>query len=239
MDNKKISISVFFPCYNDAGTIATMVVLAFKTLAEICEDNEVIVIDDGSNDASRDVLEELKLVYNGRLKVILHKKNRGYGGALRTGFANASKEFIFYTDGDAQYDVRELKRLVAMMDDDVDIVNGFKIARRDPYHRILIGKLYNIIIKIMFNIKIKDVDCDFRLMRRQVFEKVRLEYNSGVICVEMIKKLQAAGFKFREAGVSHYFRAYGKSQFFNFRRIFGVGIDILKLWRQLVILKRY
>lgn len=239
MHTKKPSLSVFFPCYNDAGTIATMVVLAFKILAEISDDFEVIVIDDGSSDASREVLEALKLKYDGRFKVVMHKKNEGYDAALRTGFVNATKEFVFYTDGDAQYDVRELKKLVALIGGGADIINGFKINRKDPYYRILIGKIYHNIMKIIFNLKIKDVDCDFRLMRKRVFEKITLEYNSGVICLEMVKKLQDAGFKFKEVGVSHYFRAYGKSQLFNFKRIFKVGVDILNLWWKLIILKRF
>ena len=233
MSAKRPSISVFFPCYNDAGTIATMVVLALKTLRELSDDYEVIVVDDGSSDASREVLEELKLQYPDKLKVVLHEKNKGYGGALQTGFKSASKEFIFYTDGDCQYDVRELSRLIPLMDEETSIVNGFKANRNDPYYRVLIGKFYNLMMKVIFQLKIKDVDCDFRLIRRSVFEKVNLRHNSGIICVEMIKKFQKAGFKFKEVAVTHYFRAYGKSQFFNTKRIGRVGIDILRLWRDL------
>ena len=232
------SISVFFPCYNDAGTIASMVILAFDVLGEICDDYEVIVVDDGSTDASKDVLEELKIKYKDRFKIIRHEKNRGYGGALRTGFKNATKELIFYTDGDAQYDVRELKKLLSLMSNEVDIVNGFKTNRSDPYYRVLIGKMYHGIMKIMFNLKIRDVDCDFRLIRRKVFEKVKLEYNTGLICVEMIRKFQDAGLRFKEVGVSHYFRTYGRSQFFNFRRIFRVALGIITLWWNLMVLKR-
>jgi len=234
-----MNISVFFPCYNDAGTIASMVVLAFKTLSEISGDYEVIVVDDGSTDASKAILEELKSRYNDKFRVITHSKNKGYGGALMAGFENASKEFVFYTDGDAQYDVRELKKLVLLMDNDVDVVNGFKMNRSDPYYRVLIGKFYQVLIKKLFGLKIKDVDCDFRLMRKNIFDKVRLEYNSGVICVEMIRKIQDAGFKFRETGVCHYFRAYGKSQFFNFQRVFKVALDIIDLWWKLIFLKRF
>mgnify|MGYP001605102971 CR=1 FL=1 len=232
------SISVFFPCYNDAGTIGSMVILAFEVLSEISEDYEVIVVDDGSTDASRDILKELKIRYKDRFRVIEHEKNMGYGGALRTGFKNAAKELIFYTDGDAQYDVRELKKLLALMGDDTDVVNGFKTKRSDPYYRVLIGKIYHNLMKSMFNLKIRDVDCDFRLMRKRIFEKINLEYASGVICVEMVKKIQDAGFRFREVGVTHYFRAYGKSQFFNFKRIIDVGAHILILWWKLVVIKR-
>jgi len=231
------SISVFFPCYNDAEAIGSMVILAFEVLSNMSSDYEVIVVDDGSTDASRDILRELKLKYKERLKVIEHKKNIGYGGALRTGFKNAAKELIFYTDGDGQYDVRELKKLVAVMSDEVDMVNGFKTKRSDPCYRLLIGIIYHKVTSFMFNLKIKDVDCDFRLIRKRIFEKVNLEYNSGVICVEMVKKMQDAGFRFKEVGVSHYSRTHGKSQFFNFKRIFKTCIDLLTLWWKLVGMK--
>ncbi len=144
-------------------------------------------------------------------------QNRGYGGALRTGFASATKEWIFYTDGDAQYDPRELKNLAALVNEDVDFINGWKIERNDPAHRIIIGRVYQYVIKAMFGLKLKDVDCDFRLMRRRVFDKVELTADSGVICVELMKKVQDAGFRLTETPVHHFHRAYGKSQFFNYR----------------------
>jgi glycosyltransferase involved in cell wall biosynthesis len=230
----KPSISVFFPAYNDAGTIASLVMLADRTLRGLSDDYEVIVVNDGSADHTAQVLSELEAVYP-RLRVVNHPVNRGYGSALRTGFASASKDLIFYTDGDAQYDVRELEKLVTLMTDDVDIVNGYKISRSDPLHRIVIGSIYCWAIKLAFGIKIKDVDCDFRLVRRAGFNRVRLSSTSGTICVEMIKSLQDAGLRFAESPVHHYHRAYGKSQFFNFRRLFKTLTDLSRLWWRLVI----
>lgn len=230
------SISAFFPCYNDGGTIASMVSLMDLTLRKLTDDYEITVIDDGSSDHSREILKELEDKYD-RLKVILHEKNRGYGGALKTGLYSATKELIFYTDGDFQYDVSEVTKLLPEMNEDVDVVNGYKIQRSDPFHRKIIGRTYHWIMKLMFGFEIRDVDCDFRLIRRSVFDKIELEYNSGVICVEMVKKIQDAGFRFAEVPVHHYFRSYGRSQFFNFKRIFKTGKDILKLWWKLVIKK--
>src|SRR3989344_61895 len=233
---KKVSVSAFFPCYNDAGTIASMVELATLTLKKVANDFEVIVIDDGSSDNSREILKELSQS-NPYLKLVFHEKNKGYGGALRSGFKTASKDLIFYTDGDAQYDISELLNLLTKLSDNVDIVQGYKIKRSDPWYRIIIGDLYNFGVKLAFAIKIRDVDCDFRLIRRSVFDKVRLEHNSGVITVEMVKKFQDAGFKFAQVPVSHYFRSYGKSQFFNFSRVYRVGVEIIDLWQELVLLK--
>ena len=230
------SISAFFPCYNDGGTIASMVVLTDLTLKSLTDDYEILVVDDGSSDHSRAILRELEKKYD-RLKVTYHEKNRGYGGALKAGFSWATKEFLFYTDGDFQYDVSEIANLLPEMKEGIDIVNGYKMGRSDPFYRKIIGRTYHRIMKLLFNFKIRDVDCDFRLIRRSVFDKIQLEYNSGVICVEMVKKMQDAGFQFAEVPVNHYFRAYGKSQFFNIKRVFNTGRDILKLWWKLVIKK--
>jgi glycosyltransferase involved in cell wall biosynthesis len=232
--NDNPSISVFFPAYNDAGTIASLVVLADRTLRQLTEDYEIIVVNDGSGDHTAQVLSEIESVYP-RLRVVNHPVNRGYGSALRTGFASATKDLIFYTDGDAQYDVRELEKLVPLMTGEIDIVNGYKINRSDPLHRIVIGNIYCLAIKLAFGIKIKDVDCDFRLIRRTSFNRVRLESSSGTICVEMIKSFQDAGLRFAECPVHHYHRAYGKSQFFNFARLFKTLTDLSRLWWRLVV----
>ncbi|MEK6407023.1 MAG: glycosyltransferase family 2 protein [Acidobacteriota bacterium] len=231
------SISVFFPAYNDAGTIASMVVLADRTLRKLTDDYEVIVVNDGSGDHTAQVLSEMESLYP-RLRVIHHPANRGYGSALRTGFASASKELIFYTDGDAQYDVRELEKLVPLMTGEVEVVNGYKISRSDPLHRIIIGGIYRWLVRFAFGIKIRDVDCDFRLVRRASYNRVRLSSTSGTICVEMIKSFQHAGLRFAEAPVNHYHRAYGKSQFFNFRRLFKTFRDLSVLWWRLVIMRK-
>jgi glycosyltransferase involved in cell wall biosynthesis len=197
------------------------------------------VIDDGSTDMSREVLRHLQEEDPTHIRLVFHEKNRGYGGALRSGFENSTKEWIFYTDGDAQYDARELTKLTDLAAPDVDVVQGFKIKRHDPLHRIIIGRVYHWTMRMMFGLRIKDVDCDFRLMRRSVFEKVKLTQNSGVICLELVKKLQHFDFRFAQVGVHHFHRQYGKSQFFNFPRIYAVGRGVLRLWWRLVVKGKY
>jgi glycosyltransferase involved in cell wall biosynthesis len=231
---RKPGLSVFFPAYNDSGTIASLVIAAIRTARKLTPDFEVIVVNDGSADATADIVDELARTYP-QVRVVHHPKNRGYGGALRSGFAAATRELVFYTDGDAQYDPAEMAVLWQAFGDGVDVVNGYKISRSDPLHRIVIGRIYHNTVKLLFGLRVRDVDCDFRLMRRSVFDKVTLEKNSGVICLEMMKKIQDAGFRIAEVPVHHYHRAHGRSQFFNFRRLVKTAIDVLKLWVELVV----
>jgi glycosyltransferase involved in cell wall biosynthesis len=231
-------LTVFFPAYNDSGTIASLVITAVRTARRLTPDYEVIVVNDGSADGTAGILEELARVFP-QVRVVQHVQNLGYGGALRTGFASATRELIFYTDGDAQYDPAELEVLWRRFSDDVDLVNGYKISRSDPLHRVIIGRVYHYTVKLLFGLRVRDVDCDFRMMRRSIFERVHLEKDSGVICLEMMKKIQDAGFRIAEVPVHHYHRAYGKSQFFNFRRLFRTAIDVLKLWFALVVRREH
>ena len=231
-------LSVFFPAYNDSGTIASMVIRTVRAAAELTPDFEIIIVDDGSGDGTADIADELARTYP-QVRAVHHPRNRDYGAALRTGFRSATKDLIFYTDGDAQYDPAELKALWDSLGPDTDLVNGYKISRADPLHRILIGRLYHYIVSLMFGLKLRDVDCDFRLMRRAIFERINLEKTSGIICVEMMKKIQDAGFRIVEVPVHHYHRAYGKSQFFNYRRLFRTARDLMRLWVALVVRREH
>ena len=229
-------LSIFFPAYNDAGTIASLALIAHMTARQITDDYEVIVVDDGSPDHTGELLDEMAKSFPW-LKVVHHGANRGYGGALRTGFAAATKELVFYTDGDAQYDPREMKKLYEAFSPEVDFVNGYKIGRSDPLHRKIVGKLYHSFVRVWFGLRLRDVDCDFRLMRKSVFDKVVLTRSSGVICVELMKKVQDHGFRIAQVPVHHYHRTYGKSQFFNFPRVARTLVDLTRLWWELVVRK--
>ena len=131
------------------------------TAKKLTTDYEIIVVNDGSTDSTRDVLEELEQLYP-RLRVIHHPRNGGYGAALRTGFASATKDVIFYTDGDAQYDPREMTRLWQRLTPEVDFVNGYKISRSDPLHRIIIGRLYHYLVKTLFGAAVSLIRSDLK-----------------------------------------------------------------------------
>lgn len=237
-NTKLSSVTAFFPCYNDAGTIPTMIIRAAQTLREITDDYEIIVINDGSADDSALVLEEMARQY-ACLRVIHRTRPSGYGGVLRAGFAAAAKEWVFYTDGDAQYDARELAVLAEAVTEGVDMVNGYKIKRRDPFHRVVIGLAYQYFVKIAFGLTIHDVDCDFRLMRRRIFDAITLESTTGTITFEMVKKIQDAGFRIIEVPVHHWYRQYGQSQFFNFPRVARTLLALIGWWWRLVVRREH
>ena len=228
------SLTVFFPACNDGGTIGSQVITALQLLPRITDDYEVLVVNDGSRDHTADVLAELSRQYP-QVRVIHHATNRGYGAALRSGFAAARKEWVFYTDGDAQYDPHDLVRLLAVWNENVDVVTGYKIARNDPFYRVILGRLYHYLMVFVFRLRIHDVDCDFRLIRRRVLDRAELESDTGTICVEMIKKFQAAGCLLIEVPVPHYYRTYGTSQFFRPRHLYRIIGQLLRLWWQLVV----
>ncbi len=229
------SISAFFPAYNDWGTIASMVVLAHRVLEELSEDFEVIVVNDASPDHVGEILTELAERYP-RLRVVTHDRNRGYGGALKSGFAAASKAWVFYTDGDAQYDVRELRDLWARREGQ-DVVNGYKIHRNDPWYRAVVGRAYHHFVSRLFRIPVRDVDCDFRLIRREALERIRLTEDSGLICVELMAKIARTRCRIAQVPVHHYHRLHGKSQFFNIPRVLRVFVQMAKLWWRLDVRK--
>jgi glycosyltransferase involved in cell wall biosynthesis len=223
------SVSVFFPFYNDENTIRRLAEQALEILRRRCEDFEVILVDDGSPDGTGRIADELAAEHPGHVRVVHHEKNRGYGGALRSGFATATKEWVFYTDGDAQYDLRDFETFLDHLGE-ADVINGYKKKRGDGAHRAIIGRLYHWTARTLFGIRMRDIDCDFRLMRREIFDNITLFSDSGVICVEMMKKVQDAGYSMVEYPVEHLPRPFGRSQFFRIGRIFHVGLQLAALF---------
>ena len=228
------SISAVFPCYNDAETIGGLIDDVYAALTPLVREVEVIVVNDGSADNSRATLDTLAKD-RAWLQVIHHETNGGYGKALLSGFGAATYEWIFYTDGDAQYDAREAALLVPLATDEIDVVQGYKIGRGDPWHRKVIGRVYHHVVRRLFSLKVRDTDCDFRLFRRKLIVDRPLTSTSGVICVEMMRSWDRAGARFVETPVHHYFRPFGKSQFFRLPAIARSAKQLLALWWHMVI----
>ena len=233
-----LSVSAFFPCYNDALSIGKMVRDVRESLVEAVSDFEIIVVNDGSSDNSLQVLQELQKEVS-ELRIVNHEVNRGYGGALLSGFAASTKQWVFYTDGDAQYDAREITRCIAAVTESSDVIQGFKIGRGDPLHRRIIGRAYHHGVRFLFRLPVRDTDCDFRLIRNALLGKVRLQSTTGVICVEMMHALNRVQANFVEVGVSHYHRPHGKSQFFRIPAISRSALQLLQLWTRLMLRRSY
>jgi glycosyltransferase involved in cell wall biosynthesis len=197
-------------------------------LPTLSHDYEVIIVNDGSTDRTSLIADELERD-SPFVSVVHHARNAGYGFALRSGFAHASKELIFYTDGDGQYDTGDLPKLWERLTDDIDVVNGFKLKRADTATRRILGGVYNQFVHLLFRLPVRDVDCDFRLIRRERMQQIELASASGAICVELIAKLQRAGCRFDEVGVHHLPRTNGRSQFFTVRRIIATMIELVGL----------
>lgn len=238
MNPAVVAVSAFFPCFNDEPTIASMVNVAFGALERAgITDCEVIVVNDGSTDGSAVVLAELARK-EPRLRVVTHDHNRGYGGALLSGFGAATKQWVFYTDGDGQYDPAEIELLIARASVDVDVVQGYKLRRADGMIRTIVGRTYHWFVKVAFGLAIRDTDCDFRLIRHSKLDEIELVHTTGAITVELVRKLQDAGAGFTEVGVHHYRRVFGKSEFFRIGAIARTLTALAGLWLQLVLLRR-
>jgi len=223
-------LSVFFPAYNDAQSLPALMRSTFAVLERRVVDYEVIVVNDGSTDESGAVLEQLRQEYSPFLRVVTHERNQGYGGALRTGFASATKEWVFYTDGDGQYDPAELEQLLEHAEPNVGLVNGYKVARRDPWHRVGIGWLYNHFARGLFGITLRDIDCDFRLIRRSLISDLNLRSTTGTICIELVRGLERSGMAIREIPVNHHPRLHGRSQFFRTKSLLLTFFQLCRLF---------
>jgi glycosyltransferase involved in cell wall biosynthesis len=229
LENHK-QISVFFPAYNDAPSLPGLIESAFRTVETLTSEFEVIVINDGSTDNTGSVLADLQSKHGHRLRVITHPTNLGYGAALRSGFAAARFELVFYTDGDSQYDVRELALLCQELRVGTGLVNGYKINRNDPQHRIWIGHVYNRFSRLLFGVKLRDIDCDFRLIRKSLLDRIALFSTSGTICIELVKKIELTGAEIVEVPVHHYPRLYGRSQFFRWKSLATTAYQLARLF---------
>ncbi len=192
---------------------------------------EIVIVDDGSTDRTPKLADALAAAHP-EVRVV-HQENRGYGGALRTGFANSRGQLISFSDGDLQFDLTEMGRLLARLDDPakkpVDVVIGYRIKRRDPAHRIFIAKTYNAIVSVLFGLRVRDIDCAMKLLRREVFDGLRLDADSPFLSAELLIKLRARGERIAQVGVNHFPRTAGTNTGASFRKILRTFRDIGKL----------
>ncbi len=229
-------LTFFFPAYNEEENVERTVERALADIGPLVDSLEVVIVDDGSTDATPELADALAAAH-ANVRVV-HQANRGYGGALRAGFEAAEGRLVCFSDGDLQFDLREMSRLLERLDDPsrgpVDAVIGYRIRRRDPAHRIVIAKTYNAIVSLLFGLRVRDIDCAMKLFRREVFDGLRLDTDSPFLSAELLIKLRARGERIAQVGVNHYPRAAGTNTGASFRKILRTFRDIgrlrLALW---------
>ncbi len=203
------SISLLFPCYNEAGNIGSMIEQSVRIGEEYGVDYEVVVVDDGSSDNSAELITQWSQK-NPRVRLLRHQENRGYGAALRSGLQNVVKDLIFLTDGDNQFHVADIEKLFSKIDS-CDVVTGYRFSRKDHAYRRFNGFLWTQLNKMLFGLKVRDVDCAFKLFRKKCLQGLTLKSNQLMIHAEILARLKKKGCKIEEIGVPHYPRTAGKA----------------------------
>ena len=231
---KLSSLSIFFPFYNDEGTVISQIQNAFRIGSSVSEELEVIAIHGGaSRDRTFEKIQEAKSLFPELVIVDKSKNTEGYA-VIKYGFIKAKNDWVFYTDGDAQYSLEELPLLVsAQIDKEADVVNGYKTKRGDGFVRYFLGDMYARFSRFIFELPIRDTDCDFRLIRKSYLNKIELLSTDSSVLGELIKKLELVGAKFTEVPVSHYDRTYGVSNYTPFDLFREKLIGDLKLYFKL------
>jgi glycosyltransferase involved in cell wall biosynthesis len=227
------SISVVLPAYNEEENIERQVRSVNDVLRALRFDAyEILVVDDGSSDGTRAICEALGADVP-KLRLIVHEVNRGYAQALRSGFTTATMPLVFYTDSDNQFDVRELKNLLAAIDD-YDLVCGFRIYRYDPVSRLILSWGYNLLVRVLFRIRVRDVDCAFKLFRREIFDRIHIESRKFFVDTEILAKASKLGLRMTEIGVRHLPRTAGQSTV-RPSHVVSTLREIATMWRDIYV----
>jgi glycosyltransferase involved in cell wall biosynthesis len=236
------ALSYFFPAHNEAENIEALVAEALQELPRLAETFEIIAVDDGSRDATGSLADALAAAHPGVVRAVHHKVNRGYGAALRTGFGAARYPLVCFTDGDRQFRIADLARLLARMDEPTrragdappDVVVGFRIKRADPAIRLAYARVYRACLRLFFGLRVHDVDCACKLFRRDALDGIRLESGGAFLSAELLIKLGETGREVVEVGVPHYPRTAGRASGADPRVVFRAVRDFwllrLRLW---------
>ncbi|MHC4642140.1 MAG: glycosyltransferase family 2 protein [Planctomycetota bacterium] len=226
-----VSISVFFPCYNEQDNVEHTVESALAVLDDLNADFEVIIVDDGSIDATGRIADEIA-GRDSRVKVVHHQPNRGYGAALKSGFKAATKELVFYTDGDGQFDIKEMPQLLSLVKE-FDIVTCYRINRQDSVIRKLNGWGWTKLACLLFGMKVRDIDCAFKLYKAEIFDKIELSSDGALIDAEILARAVRRGYTITQKGVHHFPRTAGEQTGANLKVILCAFKELFKLWRKI------
>jgi len=204
-------LSYFFPAHNEEANLEGLVVEALEALPALADAFEIIAVDDGSTDRTAEIADSLAAAHPDIVRVVHHPVNRGYGGALRSGFEASRYELLAFTDGDRQFRIADLGRLVERLQapDHPDVVVGYRIRRADPIIRVLYARSYKLANRIFFGLRVRDVDCAAKLFRREALEDVRVESGGAFFSAELLIKILHRRRSIVEVGVPHYPRTAG------------------------------
>ena len=224
---KQYPLTIFFPCFNEELNVERVAMEALAVAQRITGEYEIIIVNDGSSDRTGEIADRLARQYPD-IRVVHHERNSGYGAALQSGFKNARKELVFYTDGDGQFNIEEITRLLPLIEN-YDIVSGYRTNRRDPLLRKVNAFLWGTLVNFLFKFKISDVDSAFKLYRREIFDHITLESQGALIDTEILAKARAKGFTITEVGVSHYPRRAGEQTGAKLKVILKAFKELFKL----------
>jgi len=226
------SITVFFPCYNEQENVTRVAEQAIEVLEGLRADYEVVVVDDGSADETGRIADQFAAEHP-RVRVVHHPRNLGYGAALQSGFKAATKELVFYTDGDAQFDIHEMPALLPLMQE-YDIVSGYRMNRQDKFVRRMCGWLWTKVTGVIFSLNLRDIDCAFKLYKRAIFDEIKMESTGALIDTEILARAARKGYTIAQRGVHHYPRTAGRPTGGNPRVILRAFRELLRLRRRIL-----
>jgi glycosyltransferase involved in cell wall biosynthesis len=229
---QKPEITVFFPVYNDATTIRTVTEKALNICRELAYEYEVIIINDCSPDESGKIADQLEQEYAPHVRVIHHEKNQGYGGALKTGFKHSRFEWICFTDGDDEYDLGDLRRMIKLKDF-YDLIITFRYKKIYSNSRIFISYIYNILLRLMFRTRYRDISTGLRLIRKPVLDQINITSNSPFIGAEITIKTMLKGYRVGEMGIQTFPREFGKGAATSFKNIMATIRDMRRVRREI------
>jgi glycosyltransferase involved in cell wall biosynthesis len=225
------TLSLVLPAHNEAGNIEPVVYQALRVLPRFANAHEIIIVNDGSLDGTGEIADRLASEH-GPVRVVHHERNRGYGGALKSGFAASTGDWVMLMDSDRQFDLEDLVYLTPFVDQ-FDMVAGYRLQRNDPSHRILFGQLFKLAMNVLFGIKVRDIDCAFKVMRGELLRSIKLESPGALISTELFVRWARAGGTWIEIGIHHYPRAVGEQSGGSWRVIFRAMRETLVLWYRL------
>lgn len=231
MKKIKQSLSIFFPAYNEQANITESCEKALILASQISNDYEVIIVNDGSTDNTGKIINQLARKYK-HFRAIHHKKNQGYGGAVWSGITHSTKDLIFFTDVDLQFNINELKKFVPYIKQ-YDAIIGYRNPRRDPFMRLVNAWGWKVLINLLFGLKVKDIDCAFKLFRHEIFDEIFVHSRGAMISTELLVRMKRAGMKIKELPVKHYPRKAGSSTGAKPEVIIRAFKELMKVYKQL------